>query len=75
MISQNIAERPLNITSILNNYKSFIKQVYQKNGQKILKRSRIKIITSEQEQAKSWKKHLKKKSRLTLNNRKNLLFY
>ena len=30
MISQNKAERPLNITSILNNYKSFIKQVYQK---------------------------------------------
>ena len=31
MISQNIAERPLNITSILNNFKSFIKQVYQKH--------------------------------------------
>ena len=30
MISQNIAERPLNITSILNNFKSFIKQLYQK---------------------------------------------
>ena len=30
MISQNKAERPLNITSILNNFKSFIKQVYQK---------------------------------------------
>ena len=30
MISQNIAERPLNIISILNNFKSFIKQVYQK---------------------------------------------
>ena len=30
MISQNRAERPLNITSILNNFKSFIKQVYQK---------------------------------------------
>ena len=30
MISQNIAERPLNITSILNNFKSFIKQVDQK---------------------------------------------
>ena len=28
MISQNLAERPLNITSILNNFKSFIKQVY-----------------------------------------------
>ena len=30
MISQNIAERPHNITSCLNNFKSFIKQVYQK---------------------------------------------
>ena len=30
MIPQNIAERLLNITSILNNFKSFIKQVYQK---------------------------------------------
>ena len=30
MVSQNITERPLNITSILNNFKSFIKQVYQK---------------------------------------------
>ena len=28
MIFQNIAERPLNITSILNNVKSFIEQVY-----------------------------------------------
>ena len=30
MVPQNIAERPLNISSILNNFKSFIKQVYQK---------------------------------------------
>ena len=30
MVSQNIAESPLNITSILNNFKSFIKEVYQK---------------------------------------------
>ena len=30
MIPWNIAESPLNITSILNNFKSFIKQVYQK---------------------------------------------
>ena len=30
MVPKNIAERPLNITSILNNFKSFIKQVYQK---------------------------------------------
>ena len=31
MLSQNIAESPLNITSILNNFKSFIKQVYQEH--------------------------------------------
>ena len=29
MISPNIAERPLNITTIMNNFKSFIKEVYQ----------------------------------------------
>ena len=29
-IPQNIAEIPLNITSILNNFKSLIKLVYQK---------------------------------------------
>ena len=31
MIPLNIAEKHLNITSILNNFKSFIKQVYQKH--------------------------------------------
>ena len=31
MAPQNIAKNPLNITSILNNFKSFIKQVYQKH--------------------------------------------
>ena len=30
MVSQKIAERPLNKTSVLNDFKSFIKQVYQK---------------------------------------------
>ena len=30
MVPQNIADRLLNKTSILNNFKSFIKQVYQK---------------------------------------------
>ena len=29
MISPNITERPLNITTIMNNFKSFIKEVYQ----------------------------------------------
>ena len=31
MAPQNIAKIPLNITSILNNFKSFIKQVYQEH--------------------------------------------
>ena len=31
MVPKNIAERLLNITSILNNFKSFIKKVYQKH--------------------------------------------
>ena len=30
MVAQNKVERPLVITSILNNFKAFIKQVYQK---------------------------------------------
>ena len=50
MIFENLAERPLNITSVPSNFKSFIKQVYQKkkNGYKILTRKTVKIITSEQ---------------------------
>ena len=31
MVPQNIAESPLNITSILSNFKTFIKQVYQEH--------------------------------------------
>ena len=40
MISQNIAERPLNITSILNNFESFIKQVDQKNWTQNIKKKK-----------------------------------
>ena len=41
MISQNKAEHPLNIKSIRNNFKSFIKQVYQKVWrQKIIKKKK-----------------------------------
>ena len=48
MISQNIAERPLNITSILNNFKSFMEQVHKKSALIKLTRKRINKITSEQ---------------------------
>ena len=40
MISQNIAERPLNITSILNNFESFIKQVDQKKWTQNIKKKK-----------------------------------
>ena len=41
MISQNKAEQPLNITSIINNLKSFIKPVHEKVwGQNINKKKR-----------------------------------
>ena len=38
MISQNIVERPLNITCILNNSKFFIRQVYQKEWTQNIKK-------------------------------------
>ena len=55
MISQNIAERPLNITSILNNFKSFIKQVYQKKKTQNIKKKKdqnnyFRVEISEKEQ-------------------------
>ena len=31
MVPQNIAEKPLNISSIVTNFKSFMRQLYQKN--------------------------------------------
>ena len=40
MISQNIAERPLNITSILNNFESFIKQADQKQWTQNIKKKK-----------------------------------
>ena len=82
MISQNIAERPLDMTSILNSFKSLkyltvlsFKSI-KRDGGKILTRKRNKIIASQQEPAKRWKKYLllKKESALTINSRKNLLF-
>ena len=48
MISQNVAERHLNITINLKNFKSFIKQIHQKIGRKTFRSSRMKLITSEQ---------------------------
>ena len=40
MAPQNIAKRALNISSILNNFKSFIKQVYQKHRKQIINKEK-----------------------------------
>ena len=48
VVPQNIAERPLNITSILNNFKSFIKQVYQKHQTRNINKKKDQNNYSEQ---------------------------
>ena len=40
MISQSIAEGPLNMRSILNNYKSFIKQAYEREWTQNIKKKK-----------------------------------
>ena len=56
MIPQNIAERAFNITSILNNFKPFFKQLYQKHETQNIKNKkdqnnyfRVEISQEEQE--------------------------
>ena len=55
MISPNIAERPLNITTIMNNFKSFIKEVYQKQWEQNINKKKhqnnyFRAETSQKEQ-------------------------
>ena len=56
MLPQKIAESPLNITSILKNFKSFIKQIFQKERAQNSKKKkdqnnyyRAEIIKKEQQ--------------------------
>ena len=69
MISQNIAERPLNITSILNNFKSFIKQVDQKQW--------TENINKKKDQNNSFRAEISRKDQklLTLKEKKQIDFY
>ena len=57
MISQNIEERPLKITCILNNFKFFIRQVYQKEWTQNIKKKKDQY-NSEQKLAKTRKNNL-----------------
>ena len=76
MISHNRVERPLNITCILNNFKFFIRQVYQKEWTQNIKKKKDQN-NSEQKIAKRRKNnlHVKKKRRFNFNNTENLLFF
>ena len=53
MVHQNIAERPLDIASILNDFKSFIKEVYQKY--------RTKNINKKMDQSNYFRAEISKK--------------
>ena len=77
MISQNQVGGLLNITSILNNIKSFIKQVYQKEwGQNInKKKEQNNYFLARRSQKVEKVLTLKKNSRLTYNSINNLLFF
>ena len=76
MIYQNIVERPLKIACILNNFKFFIRQIYQKKWTQNIKKKKDQN-DSEQKLAKTRKNnlHLKKKSRLNFNDNENLLSF
>ena len=65
MISQDIVERPLNITCILNNFKFFIRQVYQKEWTQNIKKKKDQN-NSEQKLAKRRKNnlHVKKNKKI-----------
>ena len=77
MISQNIAERPLNITSILNNFKSFIKQVYQKEWMQNInkKKGQNNYFRAEISQKEEKQPTLEEKNRLNLNDKEKLLSF
>ena len=53
MVPQNIAERPLDIASILNDFKSFIKELYQKY--------RTKNINKKMDQSNYFRAEISKK--------------
>ena len=73
MISQNIAEKPLNITSILKNFKSFIKQVYQKEWTQNTKKKKDQnnYFRTEISQKEEVLLTLKGIKRMTFNNGEN----
>ena len=77
MIFQNIAETPLNIANVPNNFKSFIKQIYQKEWMQNInkKKGQNNYFRAEISQKEEKQPTLKKKNRLNLNDKEKLLSF
>ena len=77
MLPQNIAERPLNITSILNNFKSFIKEVYKKHQTQNInkKKDQNNYFRAEISQKGKQLLTVKVKEKIDFNNRENLILF
>ena len=77
MISQIIAKVPPNIGSILNNFKSFIQKVYQKESTQNIKKKKDQnnYFREEINQKEQQLLRLKVKKKTFFNNTENLLFF
>ena len=77
MIFQNIAETPLNIANVPNNFKSFIKQIYQKEWMQNInkKKGQNNYFRAEISQKEEKQPTLKEKNRLNLNDKEKLLSF
>ena len=67
MAFQNIAERPLNITSIPYNFKSFTKQVYQKEWTPNINKKKYQNNQFRAEASQKEEKHLHLKRKQQIN--------
>ena len=77
MISQYIAEVPLNISSILKTFKYFIKKVYLKEWTQNIekKNDQNNYFRAETSKNKQQLLRLQVKKKIVFNNKENLLFF
>ena len=77
MIFQNIAETPLNIANVPNNFKYFIKQIYQKEWMQNInkKKGQNNYFRAEISQKEEKQPTLEEKNRLNLNDKEKLLSF
>ena len=77
MLSQKIAEKSLNTTSVLNNFKSFTTLLHQKEWRQNIskKKNRNNYLSAVLSQMEEKLMTLKKYTRFAFNNWENLLFF